>query len=602
MATSPVTGSSCFVGCRYVDQAYARRDEFKEQLHRKCDENKSLTYTNGSLRKDVSRLTKELDECRSKAEKYDKVKELLFREKEKTREQEEENAVLKARLRQLEKDESDSYRWRTEDREKIKELESELDKVKAELGEANDEREKLREENSKAKNEIARLKSILNNNPANTSTPPSKGEPGVDPHSHRKKQNEFNDRDAAKQKAGEDAPKKSRGGQPEREGTTLTREDVEKFMEENEGKFVHEIHEIGTKADGKPYRVRYTIGTEVKVVIKEYRYYEDAVMPPEHHSNVTYDSSLKALAAYLYGECNMPTDKIKDLFSVISDGLINISEGSAYNFCREVAGKCAASIEQLCTDLLNGEVLYTDATNTRENGKQTYVRNASNENTVVYSPQDSKTIEEIGNTAVLKDFLGIIMADHEVALKHFGDEIGAECNQHGGRYCLKNYEQTGHSWSMEFMDLLYEIKDKKAEYMKQGINAFSEEELNGYSKRYDEKLKDGWKQDEEDKNLYEYARKDEQSLLRRFEKFKAEHLMFATNFKVEFTNNRSESDVRCFKQRTKATGGFRQKSGRKICCDLMSVIRTCKKRVMPVYETLKMIAATSINVFAKVNA
>ena len=128
MATSPVTGSSCFVGCRYVNQAYARRDEFKEQLHRKCDENKSLTYTNGSLRKDVSRLTKERDEYRSKAEKYDKVKELLFREKEKNREQEEENAVLKARLRQLEKDESDSYRWRTEDREKIKELESELER------------------------------------------------------------------------------------------------------------------------------------------------------------------------------------------------------------------------------------------------------------------------------------------------------------------------------------------------------------------------------------------------------------------------------------------------------------------------------------------
>ena len=61
---------------------------------------------------------------------------------------------------------------------------------------------------------------------------------------------------------------------------------------------------------------------------------------------------------------------------------------------------------------------------------------------------------------------------------------------------------------------------------------------------------------------------------------------------------RSEADLRFLKNRTKLSGGFRQKSGRQICCDIMSIIRTCKKRNMPVFSTLQTIAETETNVFA----
>lgn len=597
MTTSLEQRSSCHVGCRYVDFAYEKMADYKLLHHKKCEENEKLTYINSSLRKDNTGLRKECNGYKSKADKYDKAMARLHEMERICEDQAVLIKVQEARIKQLEKDEDDSFEWRKEDRARISDLKAQLASANEKKASLSAEVEDLREQNKSYLNEIARLKSILNNNPSNTSIPPSQGQAGLDPHSHRpRSQNEYNDRDQAKKKEGEDAPKKSKGGQKNHRGTTLTKEEIEEFLKENGGRCRHEIHEIGTRVEGRPFRVKYVIGTETRVVIKEYRYYDDAEIPAHHYSDVTYDSSLKALAAYLYGECNMATDKIKEFFSVLSDGLINISEGSAYNFCRDVASRADKSITQLRTDLLNGDVLYTDATNTREDGKQSYVRNTSNENTVVYSPQDSKTIEEIGNNSVLKSFVGIIMADHETAIKHFGTQW-AECNQHTGRYCHKNEEQTNHSWMIEFMDLLYEIKDNKASLLEKGINAFSEDVMEEYSKRYDSVLAKGWKENSEDEKLWKYADDDEKALLRRLEKYKDDHLRFATNFKVNFSNNRSEADLRFIKYRTKLSGGFRQKSGRRICCAIMSIIRTCKKRKMPIFSTLVAIAETGRNVF-----
>ncbi len=539
MTTPLEQRSSCHVGCKYVDFAYEKMADYKLLHHKKCEENEKLTYTNSSLRKDNAGLRKERNEYKVKADKYDKVMAQL---QEMERICEEQAATIKSmesRIKQLEKDENDSFKRRKEDNDRISGLKNQLEAANAEKASLRAEVEDLIEKTKSYLNEIARLKSILNNNPSNTSTPPSQGQAGLDPHSHRpKSQNEYNDRDEAKKKDGGDAPKKKKGGQKNHRGTTLTKEEIEKFLEENGDKCRHEIHEFGTKVEGRPYRVKYVIGTETRVVIKEYRYYDDAEIPAQHYSDVTYDSSLKALAAYLYGECNMATDKIKEFFSILSNGLINVSEGSAYNFCRDVATRADESISQLRTDLLNSDVLYTDATNTKEDGKQSYVRNTSNENTVVYSPQDSKTIEEIGNNTVLKSFVGIIMADHESAIKHFGTQW-AECNQHTGRYCHKNEEQTNHSWMIEFMALLYEIKDSKASLQEKGIQAFSETVMEEYSKRYDLTLAKGWKENREDEKLWKYADDDEKALLRRLEKYKDDHLRFATNFKVNFTNNRS---------------------------------------------------------------
>ena len=311
--------------------------------------------------------------------------------------------------------------------------------------------------------------------------------------------------------------------------------------------------------------------------------------------DVTYGDNVKATAVFCYGQCNMPTDKIGELFEAISHGMINPSDGSCYNFCNTMSGKCSGSIQQLEEDLRNSHVLYSDATVTKEGGKESYVRNVSNPDTVVYYAQDRKTIEEIQKIGVLAEFQGVLMTDHETGMKHFGKQ-NAECNQHVNRYCEKTTQETKNKWAAGFMNNLYEMKKDKEQRMQKGETEFPSEVFDTYSKKYDEWLQLGWRENKY--TIWKTAAKDERALLRRLEKYKEDHLRFATDWEVEFTNNKSETDLRFIKGRTKMSGGFRQKSGREMCCRIMSVIRSCKKRGIDVIKSLIAISKDAANVFA----
>ena len=440
---------------------------------------------------------------------------------------------------------------------------------------------------SAAENEVVRLKNMMDKDSTNSSKPPSSDEPW-EGRGRKKAANEYNSRKPSG---------RSKGGQKGHPGKCLAKEDVQKLLQEHGDKIRHDIIDVGkdeTNRETAP-RIKYELDLEMRVVISEYRYYGEAPIPQRHYPDVSFGDFTRAASAFCYGECNMPTDKTGELMNVLSGGILTAADGSWYNFCTYVSDRCGASLDSLYNDLMNSPALYSDATYTKENGEETYVRNVSNRNTVIYSPQDGKTIEEIGKTPVLSDFFGILVTDHETAMKHFGSD-NAECNQHTDRYCAKTKQETSHCWSEKYMGLLYEIKNRKELLMSQGIEGFTDRELAAYSKRYDEILKDGW---EENKSLdWESVASDERALLRRLEKYKADHLRFATDFCVEFTNNISESDLRFIKNRAKLSGGFRQKSGRKMCCRLMSIIRTCKKRGMNVIDALIKISRSGENVFA----
>ena len=461
-----------------------------------------------------------------------------------------------------------------------KEKDTEISELKSKISE-------LETRLQAAENEVVRLKNMMNKNSSNSSKPPSSDEPW-EGKGKQKAANEYNSRKPSE---------RHKGGQEGHKGKCLTKQDVEKLLKEHGDRIRHDIVDVGKNSfnSGTDPKIKYELDLEMRVVVREYRYYGDAHIPSRHYPDVSFGDFTRAASAFCYGECNMPTDKIGELISVLSGGILNASDGSWYNFCTYVSDRCDTSLDSLYNDLMNSPVLYSDATYTKENGKESYIRNVSNRNTVIYSPQDDKTIEEIGKTPVLSDFFGILMTDHETAMKHFGSD-NAECNQHTDRYCTKTSQETSHCWSEKFMALLYELKDQKELLIGQGAQCFSEEKLAAYFKRYDDILQEGW---EENKDLkWESVASDERALLRRLEKFKADHLRFATDFCVEFTNNISESDLRFIKNRTKLSGGFRQKSGRKMCCRLMSIIRTCKKRGMNVIEALMKISKSGENAFA----
>lgn len=432
------------------------------------------------------------------------------------------------------------------------------------------ENQNLKEENRLLRDDNARLKSIINNDSSNTSLPPSSDQKGGRP------ANTFNGREKTGRRA---------GGQKGHAGTTLTKSFVEEKIRSDHCR--HEIQNIGDTTRQK-YITKYVMDLSVTPLITEVRIYPDErgrfIIPKEYRSDVTYGVNVKAMAVSLYSEGVMSNDRIAVFLNSISNEELCLSEGSVYGFCKKFAGNAKESIQHLETELLNQNVVATDATTMTVNGEQNYVRNFSTEQTVLYCAMKSKTIEAMREVSFLKKYTGILVHDHETALYHFGTDHG-ECNVHLLRYLRKNTEDTGHEWSKEMVLLLCEMNRERKELITQGTRSFSEDTIIAYEQKYHELIAKGR---EENKNTgHKYAREDEMTLLNRMEKYSHNHLLFLHDFSVFFDDNMSERDLRKAKNRQKMAGGFRKDSGHEMYCAILTIIETLKRRKMGLLENIK---------------
>lgn len=73
----------------------------------------------------------------------------------------------------------------------------------------------------------------------------------------------------------------------------------------------------------------------------------------------------------------MSNDRIADFLNAASGGILGLSAGSVYGFCRKLSEKAQASIQSMEERLLNQEVAVTDATPVTVNEKPHYIRNFS---------------------------------------------------------------------------------------------------------------------------------------------------------------------------------------------------------------------------------
>lgn len=309
-------------------------------------------------------------------------------------------------------------------------LREEVSSLKQENALLTEKCDQLEKENSLLRNDNERMKRQLNNDSSNSSQPPSKDE-------STKPANSYNSRKPTTKKP---------GAQKGHKGSGLSKAAVEEKI--RKGIYRHRVEEIGTP--GRPYVTRYRLDLDVKTVATEIRIYADDAgkfrIPSELKGDVTYGKSIKAIAAFLYSEGVVANDRICTLINSLSGDSLDISEGSIYHFCRSFGKMCGQACGSLENTLLNSAEICTDATTVSTNGKQTYIRNFSTENTVLYYSSEKKDLDTLAGFPILNKYTGILIHDHETALYHFGTGHG-ECNVHLGRYLQKNTEETSNQWS-----------------------------------------------------------------------------------------------------------------------------------------------------------
>lgn len=426
------------------------------------------------------------------------------------------------------------------------------------------ENKELKIENQKLREDNDRLKKIINNDSNNSSKPPSSDI----------KKNIPNNREKTNKKA---------GGQKGHKAHFLSKQLVEEKIEK--GEFKREIYHKGKIQ--KEYISKYILDLEINVIAKEYRFYKDENgkynVPKEFKTDVQYGSELKTLCTILNTEGIVAIDRLTNFVSCITHGGINLSKGSIVNFTKELNQKSEYLIKEIEEDLLNSEMMHTDATTGRCENKNICVRTYSTEKTTLLVPTYGKGKKYIEETNILNRYTGSLVHDHETVMYNYGDKH-IECNVHISRYLKGCYENTKNKWALKMRSFLCSLNEYRKKQKAKGDDKLEKEQLDRYSKRYDELLEEGYEENKKIKG--KFLRQEEQRLLNRLKKYKENHVMFLYDFSVPFDNNLAERDLRHVKSKQKISGHFNSMEGIKIYLNIKSIIGTLKKRGQNFYNKI----------------
>ena len=137
--------------------------------------------------------------------------------------------------------------------------------------------------------------------------------------------------------------------------------------------------------------------------------------------------------------------------------------------------------------------------------------------------------------------------------------------------------------------LLKQILHEKHLLIEKNVSAFDEKILEEYSQKYRDILSSGLKEHLSDCKTNAF-RNDEKKLINRLIKYEQNHLLFMYDFKIPFTNNRAETDIRPAKRKLNV-GIFRSINGAAYYLRIRSFLSTLLKNNADIF-------AEMINVFS----
>ena len=466
------------------------------------------------------------------------------------------------------------------------------DKVKSEVEKSNkpyiEENNKLKNNLSDAYKEIERLKkeiekknttydnkdytidkltNQLNKDSTNSSIPTSKESIK---NSIKRRTNTYNHRTTSSNTS---------GGQYKHDGTTLTKEKIEKKIKDNK----LEVREIKHYVDGKKYKnsfEKYRIGIEVNTYVEKHFFIptneSKDILQKEFYSDVTYNNDLKSIVLLLGNYCCLPYNKITELISDLTNNVVSLSEGTIDNIYEEFSNKTEETLLNITNNLLNGTYQHTDETVTKENGKDSYYRGYANKENVIYKYHNKKGDKPIEEDGILPRFLGTLITDHDIGMFKYGTN-NQDCVVHFGRYCIEQDQNiTITYWQMLIYNLLLKFERNRRILIKFGANKFNQHEIKLMEEEYDTILE--LAKFENQFITSTYWKEKANTLLNRCIKYKKQMLFYIYDFSIDYDNNFMERALRMIKNKTKVSGGFRSKKGGIRFGNIMSIIKTSKLR------------------------
>ena len=400
--------------------------------------------------------------------------------------------------------------------------------------------------------------------------------------------------------------KRRRGGQPEHPGTTLRQ------VENPELITIHQVDRCGcgrSLADEpvEEWERRQVFDVPpIQVEVHEHRAerkrcpscgrrnggeFPGAVTQP-----VQYGPRLQAVAAYLKNYGLLPYQRTAELFEDLFS--IPISVGTLVNINALCGQQLAAVNETIRNELMSQPVVGFDETGMSMGGELWWLHVANTEFLTYYTAHRKRGREAFAEINILPDFGGVAVHDHWQS--YFGYHCGhGLCNAHHLRELTFIEEQYGQAWASDLKDLLLRMKKAVESAVLDGRRRLYRPVRERFAAEYRRIInaglganpppppapsgrpkKRGRKRQSKPRNL----------LLRLARRWRGV-LAFMYDFRVPFTNNQAERDLRMMKVQQKISGTFRSTDGAAAFCRTRSYISTIRKNGVNVIEALTSVFA-----------
>ena len=353
------------------------------------------------------------------------------------------------------------------------------------------------------------------------------------------------------------------------------------------------------------------------------------------HLEVNYDETVESLAAYLHSVCNVPYNKIQELFNdAVEGGTLPVSIGKLAGLEKKFSALSEEERNEIWGTLFRSKVMNIDGTCIRINGKQRQVLVMRSGNTVMYKMTGCKGNKALEGTPA-EHYGGTVVSDGESTFIKLGKKRQG-CLIHEGRYCRHAEEVARRlEWAGEMRGLLKELQHRRKEDIKKDIWKMPKKERKQIEERYERILRKGLSEYEElcgnllrqqllssRKRLQPYSatydidfdamklkhktdvpdaidpetkkalRKNNNTLIRLITEKKS-YLLFLSDYTIPPHNNDAEKAARVVKIHTKPNGGMRSEVYAGYYADMATVMETGHMHGQSRFSKMKEVFARS---------
>ena len=392
---------------------------------------------------------------------------------------------------------------------------------------------------------------------------------------------------------------KKPGGQQGHKGSTLA------FVESPDRIVVHVPHRCG--ACGRSLEAQASIGYErrqvvdlppVKPQVTEHQAHIKACptckaqtrgeFPRGVNAAMQYGNRIRAGLVYLKDYALLPFQRgvevMQDLFGV------PLCTGTLANIEHQCSEKLEATVPLIKEQVLQAAVAHFDETGMKVNGKLAWLHSASTEQAVYYFAHPKRGRPAMQAMGILPEFQGV--AVHDFWASYLGYDCDhALCNAHLLCELTFVWEECRQKWANTLSEALLRWKKTVQRAADKGKSALSKQQVRKIEADYRKIILRGVRANPPPAptGAPKRGRKKNSkagNLVARLRDYSQEVLCFVRDFRVDFTNNTAEKDLRMMKVQQKISGTFRSWRGAIAFCRIRSYIATCRKRNVNVIDAL----------------